>query len=366
MVSPSQIGWGSYQAYEGPWFKGSVKYVLPDNPNFGAKLGAVITATEGGMLDAWNGYDVCIATGGFIQWCNRAPQRSVDRMLAAFHEVDAALLDGYLKKIDPTLTLAFDSKGEPHLMWNGSHISTMDRQKAFWLGGSTGLKGQWTAGQKSWARHVAAGVASILAEPAFHQAQLDFTVPKLLTFATSFGVKELFEDGFPTEGWEGAFRAIYISYAANMPAVIARLWKANRDKLLAMDAENRCIAWAKICAFSTGIAIYPQRYNHIRKTVEELFGVDLPDFANELRTWEASLPEGCESLTKDPKAIQQALIDLGYDLGPSGADGKIGPKSQGALRDFQKRHGLVVDGVVGPKTLKALSDAINAKNGTCG
>ncbi|MDD2227066.1 MAG: spore cortex-lytic enzyme [Clostridia bacterium] len=52
------------------------------------------------------------------------------------------------------------------------------------------------------------------------------------------------------------------------------------------------------------------------------------------------------------KAIQKKLKDLGYYY--AGIDGIIGPKSKISIRNFQRDYGLVVDGIVGPQTLKAL------------
>lgn len=50
------------------------------------------------------------------------------------------------------------------------------------------------------------------------------------------------------------------------------------------------------------------------------------------------------------KALQAMLIGFDYDLGRSGADGDFGAKTDEALRKFQSRNGLTVDGVAGPKT----------------
>jgi peptidoglycan hydrolase-like protein with peptidoglycan-binding domain len=49
--------------------------------------------------------------------------------------------------------------------------------------------------------------------------------------------------------------------------------------------------------------------------------------------------------------LQVALIALGYDLIP---DGRYGPRTQAAVRDFQSRNSLEVDGISGPRTQAAL------------
>ncbi len=51
------------------------------------------------------------------------------------------------------------------------------------------------------------------------------------------------------------------------------------------------------------------------------------------------------------KALQQRLNDHGARLA---VDGKFGPKTERAVKDFQRRHELAPDGVRGPKTAEAL------------
>jgi len=54
----------------------------------------------------------------------------------------------------------------------------------------------------------------------------------------------------------------------------------------------------------------------------------------------------------DVVALQQRLLDLGFDPGRS--DGIFGISTEAALRDFQRNVGLAADGILGPTTLAAL------------
>lgn len=54
------------------------------------------------------------------------------------------------------------------------------------------------------------------------------------------------------------------------------------------------------------------------------------------------------------KEIQQALQAAGFNPGP--VDGIRGRKTIMAIKEFQKVHGLEVDGIVGPKTAAKLGN----------
>ncbi|MBN1776630.1 MAG: peptidoglycan-binding protein [Clostridiales bacterium] len=57
------------------------------------------------------------------------------------------------------------------------------------------------------------------------------------------------------------------------------------------------------------------------------------------------------------REIQYGLNRLDYGLN---VDGEFGPLTEAAVKDFQEKYGLEVDGIVGRKTWKALIDAVNA------
>ncbi len=60
------------------------------------------------------------------------------------------------------------------------------------------------------------------------------------------------------------------------------------------------------------------------------------------------------------KLLQENLVKLGY-LKSTDVDSSFGPKTDAALKAFQKAAGLTTDGIVGPKTKEAIESRINPK-----
>lgn len=65
------------------------------------------------------------------------------------------------------------------------------------------------------------------------------------------------------------------------------------------------------------------------------------------------LEKGCASPSVE--TMQNLLVDVNYDIV---VDGRFGDATDAALRQFQKDYKLTVDGICGPKTWKALIEAI--------
>ena len=66
----------------------------------------------------------------------------------------------------------------------------------------------------------------------------------------------------------------------------------------------------------------------------------------------------------DVKTMQQKLKNWGYYTGP--VDGIFGKKTRSAVVYFQRKNGLVADGIVGKNTLKALGMSSSSSNGSVG
>lgn len=371
MITPSDIGWGSYKAYEGVFFRGTRPFRLPNNPTENDLLLAVMTATEGGRLDAINGYDRCIISVGLVQWCEAA-YHLTSKLLGAIASTDPKLLAPLgpaLEASNAEFKKTARGAWRFHFKDTRGEVDTALEQKALFLGRSTGLKGSWDDASKEHAKLWAACMANFLAQDGADAVQVRYTAARMKSFAMPEAKKLLFDDPLPSTGWVGAMRAGFLSFAGNLPAV------ADKHLKLALNnapgpkwSKDWCIHVFRELTFGPKITIYPHRYNAIRPVLEKLYGVDLPDMASELNLFRSQLnkEDKAETNRGEPEffkleEVQQLLSDMGYDLGPAGVDGRMGPKTEDAIMTFQATHGLVADGIVGPKTRKALLAAFRAK-----
>lgn len=361
MAKASDIGWGSYRQYSGPFYRGKQKYRLPENDNEGDRILRTITATEGGAYDAYNGYDRCICTSGLIQWCDRAPLFLVCRMLGAVADKDVALLAPAIEyAAERGYTFGQTAKGAWRF-WrtsDGDVVDDQPKQRELYFGGASGLKGWWGAEQRMSARVWAAACSSIWEQPEAQRIQREYTAKRLFSFATRSARKVL--DASPDCSVGQVFRAAYLSFAANNPK-----WASNSLKSVVKQYgvnwdKDWLITVLKAMTFNPGIAIYPHRYNAIRPVLEKMFSIDLPDFARELKQWKSDNDFGGVLITED---LQKGLIKLDFDLGPAGADNVFGEKTRTALQDFEEDAGVPEDhqdGYPDRYTIPALESALAA------
>ena len=78
--------------------------------------------------------------------------------------------------------------------------------------------------------------------------------------------------------------------------------------------------------------------------------------------WRPTIRKGSKG--QEVSECQTMLQKLGYDLGSCGIDGDFGSMTRWAVIGFQRDHGLVADGVVGPMTWDALEQAVGSVHST--
>ena len=72
-------------------------------------------------------------------------------------------------------------------------------------------------------------------------------------------------------------------------------------------------------------------------------------------------PDSSPELQGAVRDLQRELVRWGFDIKP---DGKLGPGTEGAVKIFQRKHGLRDDGIVGSATWSALKNKQPVSIGT--
>lgn len=314
-VTPKDVAWGSYQAYEGPFFRGSIRYSMPDSPTEGDRRLRVLTATEGGAYDAINMYDRCIVSVGLIQWCE-ARYFLVSKLLHSVAEaMGPQVVIGPLKPALDLCCAEFRKNARGlwrfHFKDGRGEVDTIEKQQQLFLG-CDGLKGSWSATAKMRARLWASCMANVWHDERAQRVQAKYTVDRLTAFLMKEGRSILFDKTVPNEGWVGALRAAYLSFAGNLPAV------ANKHIQLAVArlkspkwSPEWCIGVLQELTFGPRIKIYPHRYEAIRPWLERLWGgVELPKTADELKAWAEpdNVPVPAEPIEVDDE--EEVPIDM--------------------------------------------------------
>lgn len=341
MASSADIKWGAYATFEGPFYPGKCPYALPANAVEEEEQLLVLVTTEGGTYDAYNGYDVCISTSGLSQWCDKAPFFLVCKLLGAVAERDMRLLEPLLG-VARSRGYSFKKNSAGGWRWfkGGTEVRSADGQRALYFAGASGNKNSFSLAQKEQAKEWAAAVSTVWENEEAQAIQRAYTIPRLGSFAMGKGKKVLLDSYKHDNAFSRAFRAAYISFAANNPTRAADA--VEHASLIRVEpfGYDWLVVMLKYLTFHSKVAIYPHRYTKIRPVLERLYGVDLPDLAKDLDRWNLQYgfsQKGEESADKacTPKGLQQALLVLGYDIGPAGADGIVGKRTKAALKKFE-------------------------------
>jgi len=337
------VKWASFDKWEGPVIYGNKPYQLPAMPTWSQKVMWIVAATEGN-LDSVNMYDRAICSVGVIQW-TELTSCNVSNMLGLVAERAPHALGELSEAMDRS---AVKFAQTPAGLWRfrrGSEwLDTPEKLRGMYLAGS-GLRGFWSREQKAHASSWCAGIANVFTHEDAQLAQVDFTAERLQSFGLPPAVRELWDGTMPSNsGIQGVARAVFLSYAINLPTLASKLVVSFRS-----SAPKWSMPWLtdflRHMVFGSNVSIWPARYDRIRPRLESLFAVNLPDFADDLRGNDA---DGLGS----PSALQQALVTLGFDPGP--VDGVWGKQTVAAVREYQRSRGLEVDGHIGPITRSRL------------
>lgn len=335
MAQASEMKWGRYQSYEGPFYKGKHRYELPDPPSDNDKIMAVITATEGGRYDAYNGYDRCISTSGLIQWCE-AGQYSVSDMLGKVAEKARELI-APVDVLAESSNLSFkkNARGRWRFFFldERGEVNRRNEQRQMFLLNSAGKRGTWDDTSREYSKKWAAAISTVWESETAQSIQKEYTARRLFGFAMPAARRVL--DQAPSTPVGRAFVAAYLSFAANNPTWANKHLQKALNDLGSPWSIDWFIGVLKELTFGPKVTIYPHRYKAIRPVLEKLYWIDLPDMVEELRKWEGDQPH---RFFYDTKEIQEALITLGFDLGPWGADGSYGKKTTEAVLVFEQMN----------------------------
>lgn len=302
-VMIKDIGWGTYLDREGPRYIGNKHFVMPQNPTFDQKVMSVISASEG-LASSINMYDRAILSCGFIQWIELG-QYSVSNMIG--YVAETCGIELVEQHLHPALLMSKATfKKTDQGLWrfhipdpNGNEVvvntETLSR---YMFTRSSSKIGTWSETNKLWAKCWAASIADLFEDDAAVAAQVAWTVPQLkANFVLRQGKAIVFEEGSSYDGYAGVIKALLIAYGVNLPAVAERvIATAAARSTFPKWTKQWCLDLAHDLALTSGISLWPGRYNYKRPALEAAFGVELPKNASELalRAW-ANEPLGTGS-----------------------------------------------------------------------
>lgn len=354
------LKWGKYGDFEGFYTFGPSHPPSADNNSpIDQTYLAVTCKTESpkGCPGAVNAYDQCQISVGYLQLCQTFFLTT--NLLGFFLDKGLTFSPALLEVLGKcNAELKRNKNKQWRLFHNGNEVTTAKQNSNLFFGGASGKIGSWTDETKAVAAAWIAGLQETLLLPDAITLQQQFLITRIPTWVTSKAYKRLWGVGTPDReerGWTAAVRSMYLSFSANNQLI------AEKNLLRLPESQNLFneegfVALGRSLAFSEGNpVIYPKRCGDIFPEIERIYGVNIPDNAAQLKNWETTaIKPGTNLSTLE---AQKLLISLGYDLGPKGADGIFGKKSEAAVRQFQAFYGLDVTGILNTETVYALQQS---------
>ncbi|MBB3076637.1 hypothetical protein FHS41_003114 [Streptomyces violarus] len=146
-------------------------------------------------------------------------------------------------------------------------------------------------------------------------------------------------------------RALRITLIAGSVALVLAVAAAVLLAVRLTDGEGEAAAAPLTSSASTSAPGSPTQSERPRYTCRAE-RIDGRWYAGNSRTQKAILAEGHAG----PEVAEAQCLLREAGLAPGAVDGIFGPHTKRAVKDLQKRSGLVVDGIIGPHTWKALRE----------
>jgi len=365
MVTITRIRWGRYGSYSGPFYYGTCKWKLPETHDFLDEAFYVTQAAEG-SLNSVNMYDRCICTVGSIQFCDAYPQLSVMKLLGRVIEEhpDPTAIYAILQPVLNASQSEFkkNARGQWRFFLKGKEVNSKRMQQKLYLGGSSGLTGEWSKEQTLAAKTWASCFASIFEDQHAQNIQAKFTKERLMSFVQFAAKETIFGSDQPAAGstdetWAHVLQAAYISFAVNNPTWAAKALKvATTSTKFKKWSGGYVIDCLRSLVYNRQIKLYPIRYAAIRPELEKIYGIDLPTSANELAT--STLVADSNGNFTSNKQLQKKLAELGYYDGK--IDGILGKGSGIAMDSFRRDHDLSSQDNMSTIVLTAIHESLPA------
>jgi hypothetical protein len=161
------------------------------------------------------------------------------------------------------------------------------------------------------------------------------------------------QDGFPGTGTMGLLRGALASLSLPMPNVPVYPWHA-ASGTSGYDGKN-APTWAQWTGQAAPVPVAPQQPVGPSPAPSPSGPPGPVQPYPGTGAWQTNAPYIAR--------YQNALMWLGYSVGPTGADGKYGPNTAAAVKAFQTHAGLSpVDGEAGAATAKALDAAMGMQS----